>query len=355
MLVTAAACAARFTIVGRLIEHGPDVPAPDRPDLVTGRLAPRLTVTQRDDNAAATGLRRLVELLPWLRQNALVHYLAPRGLEQFSGGGWGTRDVCQGPMELLLAHGHGAPMRDLLLRVMKAQQTDGDWPQWFMFFERDATIRAGDSHGDIVFWPLLALAQYLIASGDASILDEPIAFVPKRAARPGRRHPVWEHVLRALALTRRRRISGTALAAYGHGDWNDALQPADPAMRENMCSAWTVTLHHQTLTTLARALRLVGRQPAAQRLERQAEAVRRDFLGLLLVDDVLAGYALFEPEPRAGEAGDTACDGHGGVPRIRYLLHPRDETTGVRYSVLAMIHAILESLFDAPSCSTTCA
>ena len=54
--------------------------------------------------------------------------------------------------------------------------------------------------------------------GDTSILDEPIAFVPKRAARPGRRHPVWEHVLRALALTRRRRISGTALAAYGHGN-----------------------------------------------------------------------------------------------------------------------------------------
>ena len=68
---TAAARAARFTIVGRFVEHGPDVPAPDRPDLVTGRLAPRLTVTQRDDNAAAPGLRRLVELLPWLRQNAL--------------------------------------------------------------------------------------------------------------------------------------------------------------------------------------------------------------------------------------------------------------------------------------------
>ena len=346
VLATAAVRTARFTIVGRLIEQGPDVPAFDRPDLVTGRLAPRLTVTQRDDNAAATGLRRLVELLPWLRQNALVHYLAPRGLEQFSGGGWGTRDVCQGPMELLLAHGHGTPMRDLLLRVMKAQQTDGDWPQWFMFFERDAAIRAGDSHGDIVFWPLLALAQYLIASGDASILDEPIAFVPKHAARPGRRHPVWEHVLRALALTRRRRISGTALAAYGHGDWNDALQPADPAMRENMCSAWTVTLHHQTLTTLARALRQVSRQSLAQRLERQAEAVRHDFLRLLLVDDVLAGYALFEPELRAREAGDTARDGHGRVPRIRYLLHPRDETTGVRYSVLAMIHAILEGLFD---------
>jgi cellobiose phosphorylase len=222
-----------------------------------------------------------------------------------------------------------------------------------MFFERDAAIRAGDSHGDIVFWPLLALAQYLIASGDGSILEEPVAFVPKRSARGGKRHPVWTHVLRALALIRRRTIAGTALAAYGHGDWNDALQPADPAMRENMCSAWTVTLHHQTLTTLARALRQLGRQPAARRLERQAAAVRRDFLRLLLVDDVLAGYALFEPK-----GGMRAADAAGGRPRthqpvgqaaiepVRYLLHPRDATTGVRYSILAMIHAILEGLFD---------
>jgi CRISPR-associated protein Csx3 len=71
-----------------------------------------------------------------------------------------------------------------------------------MFFERDAAIRAGDSHGDIVFWPLLALGQYLIASGDASILDEPVAFYPQRGSRPGKRRAVWEHVLRALAVTR---------------------------------------------------------------------------------------------------------------------------------------------------------
>ena len=351
VLITAPARAARFTIRGRFIDDGPDVPGSDRSDLVAGRLRNALTIAMPADNAATDGLPRLVELLPWLRQNALVHYLSPRGLEQFSGGGWGTRDVCQGPVELLLAQGHTAPMRDLLLRVMTAQQVDGDWPQWFMFFARDAAIRAGDSHGDIVFWPLLALAQYLIASGDAAILDEPVAFVPKRSARGAKRHPVWTHVLRALALIRRRTIAGTALAAYGHGDWNDALQPADPAMRENMCSAWTVTLHHQTLTTLARALRQVGRKPAGLRLEREATAVRRDFLRLLLVDDVLAGYALFAPKASSRAADDAAGNGprasdDAAVAPVRYLLHPRDATTGVRYSILAMIHAILEGLFD---------
>lgn len=333
-LTTAPARAARFRLLGRFVTGGPDVPAADA--AAAERLAATLRVEAPAGSALAARLARLQELMPWLRQNALVHYLAPRGLEQFSGGGWGTRDVCQGPVELLLAQGHSTPVRELLLRVMKAQRSDGDWPQWFMFFERDAAIRAGDSHGDIVFWPVLALAQYLIASGDAALLDERVPFFPRRASRPGAAYSIWQHVLRALAVTRKRTIAGTALAAYGHGDWNDSLQPADPAMREHMCSAWTVTLHHQTLTTLARALRRVGRKPAAVRLERQAAAVRSDFLRLLLVDDVLAGYALFD---QSGiDSTDTA---------VRYLLHPRDQTTGVRYSLLAMIHAILEGLFDA--------
>ena len=93
-----------------------------------------------------------------------------------------------------------------------------------------------------------------------------------------------------------RRIAGTALAAYGHGDWNDSLQPADPALRERLCSAWTVTLHHQMLETLARALHRVGRADGrAARCERQARDVRRDFQRLLVADGVVAGYAQFEP------------------------------------------------------------
>jgi cellobiose phosphorylase len=253
-----------------------------------------------------------------------VHYLAPRGLEQYSGGGWGTRDVCQGPLEMLLAFGRTAPARDLLLRTFAAQNADGDWPQWFMFFERDRAIRAGDSHGDIVFWPLLALARYLIASGDAALLDEPLPFHGGSQA-----FSVWQHVQRALALIEGRRIGTTHLVAYWHGDWNDALQPADPALRQRLCSAWTVTLHHQMLTTLARALHAVGRSTAALALEQQAAQVRADFQRLLVVDGVVTGYALFPADQ---------------PPQM--LLHPSDRLTGVRYSLLPMMHAVLEDMLS---------
>ncbi len=141
--------------------------------------------------------------------------------------------------------------------------------------------------------------------------------------------PVWEHARRALAFSSRRVIGGTALAAYGHGDWNDSLQPVDPRMREHLCSAWTVTLQVQALMMLARSLRVVQRTGEAEELEQQAARVRQDFQRLLVIDGVLAGYALFD------EAGSP-----------RYLLHPRDDDTGCGHMPYA-IHAILEDLFTA--------
>jgi 1,2-beta-oligoglucan phosphorylase len=275
----------------------------------------------RDASAA-----QLAEIVPWYLHNALVHYLAPRGLEQFTGGGWGTRDVCQGPLEMLLALGRPEPVRDLLLRVFAAQNADGDWPQWFMFFERERDIRAGDSHGDIVFWPLLGLARYLLATEDRALLDEALPFHDDDAAS------VWHHALRALAVIAARRIAGTHLAAYGHGDWNDSLQPVDAASRERLCSAWTVTLHHQVLETLARALRRIGRDADAQTLEDEARHVLADFQRLLVADGVVAGYAQFVPQGQDHER--------------RLLLHPQDTITGVHYSLLPMMHAVINDMLS---------
>src|SRR5262249_21875125 len=156
--------------------------------------------------------------------------------EQYSGGGWGTRDVCQGPVELLLALDRIEPIRDLLVRVLANQNPDGDWPQWFMFFERQRGMRGGGSHGDIVFWPFGVLAPYLQACGEAALLEESVPFFDSRGTDKAERGTVWEHIRRALALIEKRVIPGTSLAAYGHGDWNDSLQPANPAMRASMCS-----------------------------------------------------------------------------------------------------------------------
>jgi len=280
--------------------------------------------------AAATlapAARRVAEIFPWFVHNALVHYLSPRGLEQYSGGGWGTRDVCQGPLELLLALGRPEPVRDLLCRVFRQQNPNGDWPQWFMFFERERNIRPGDSHGDIAYWPVLALAQYLSATGDASLLDEPLPFFHPDGDAAAEIATLLGHVERALALIERRVIGGTALAAYGHGDWNDSLQPAKPDMRDHLCSSWTVTLNYQMCRTLADAFHRSGLTARAAELENRASNILAEFQRLLVVDGVVAGLVYFH------ESGTT-----------EHLLHPRDRTTGLSYSLLPMIHAIINDM-----------
>lgn len=316
-LKTALTDSVKMVIEGRLLPPSEESPCVADPALC-------LSVTK--DGSADESVSAWSHMLPWLVQNALVHYRSPRGLEQYTGGGWGTRDVCQGPLELMLAFGKLAEARDLLLRVFRQQNPDGDWPQWFTFFERDRGIRAGDSHGDIVFWPVLALSQYLLASVDASILEETMPYFSLTS--DAQAVSILEHAGRALDLMRERVIPGTLLAAYGHGDWNDSMQPAQADMRENLCSAWTVTLHEQTVRTWADACEAMGIHVDLRSLRDDVARIRRDFQHHLLRDGVVTGLMQF---PQAGEP-------------VAFL-HPSDETTGIRYSLLPMIHAIINDLF----------
>src|SRR5262249_49140887 len=177
------------------------------------------------------------------------------------------RDVCQGPVELLLSLEHDEPVKEIL-RIVFAQQyeTRGDWPQWFML-EPYSNIQDGHSHGDVIVWPLKALCDYLEWTGDLAFLDGPVARRREPTLRPAdRREPIAAHVDKLPAPVRERFIPGTSLIRYGEGDWNDSLQPADPAMREWMVSSWTVALLFQQIGRYALILRRVGRNDAAEDL-----------------------------------------------------------------------------------------
>ncbi len=329
-LITKPSLTAGVVIEGRLVDSSV-TQNPDFWETLTSSL--RITAPPTSPLAPAAG--HLTDILPWFIHNALVHYLSPRGLEQYSGGGWGTRDVCQGPVELLQALGRFAPIRDLLLRVFSQQNPDGDWPQWFMFFERERNIRPGDSHGDIVYWPVLALAQYLTATGDASLMDEPVPYFHPDGPAAAETATILQHVERALDLIRHRVIPGTTLAAYGHGDWNDSLQPAKPDMRELLCSSWTVTLNYQTFSALAAAFRRLGNPNRAVELETTAATILAEFQRTLIIDDVIAGLVYFHQNGKHDP-----------------LLHPRDTTTGLSFSLLPMIHAIINDMFSPSQAET---
>ena len=268
-------------------------------------------------------LDRLDTITGWYAHDALIHYLSPRGLEQHTGGAWGTRDVCQGPVGLLRAWAGHDDWRELLLIVFRGQHERGDWPQAFDFLpahRRDVTATA---HGDVVYWPLLALGQYLVATGDLSLLDEEVAFTGADA--PGDSAPLVEHVHRALHAIEKTFVDGTALPAYGHGDWNDSLQPADPDLAARMVSTWTVVLQAEALGRLAEGTD-TAYPDLAERARGLAAAGVRDLRLHLLVDGVLSGY------------GVRGADGFAP------LIHPRDAQTGLRWSVLPIIHAVASDL-----------
>lgn len=303
-----------------------------RPDLVApidaGDPARIPLPTLRLDMTAPSDARRPVEALtdalPWLAGDALVHYLTPRGLEQFTGGAWGTRDVCQGPVGLLLASDRVTDLRTLVLRIFAGQQDDGAWPQWFEFQPAHRAPGWAPCHGDVPYWPLLALGDYLRATGDSSVLTEPVPYVG--ATEIGGEQPLLQHVERTLSYLAARMTTDGRLPAYGHGDWNDALQPADPELAAHLSSTWTTTLLIQAFTALAEGLADLAEPPAAlvDRLRAAADAARAGLREVMLRDGELAGYVLLD------ETGH--CTEH--------LVHPRDRRTGLTHGLLHVIHAV---------------
>ncbi|WP_141847545.1 hypothetical protein [Lapillicoccus jejuensis] len=316
------------------LTHAQDLPAGPQTGDAWARRAAALVL---DPPAGEAGeeVTRLQRVLPWFAHDALVHYLSPRGLEQYTGGGWGTRDVCQGPVGLLAGLGEADALVDVARRVLAAQNARGDWPQAFDFLARHKSFGQWDSHGDVVYWPLLALADVLEVTGERALLRERLPFTGDGGwTEPAE---VLEHVRRALDLVEGTFVPGTHLPRYGHGDWNDSLQPVDADLARHLVSTWTVVLQAQALLALEAALLDRGHESdppvlaLAARCREVADAGVRDLRTHLAPDGVLAGYGVFDDDGR--------LQGH--------LVHPRDTRTGLTYSVLPMIHAVTGDVLTA--------
>ena len=87
------------------------------------------------------------------------------------------------------------------------------------------------------FWPVKALCECTEATNDLDLLAEEVGYTdPERGEPTAPRESLWSHCDRVLAHCEARFATGTALVNYGDGDWDDTLQPADPAMR----TRWSV-------------------------------------------------------------------------------------------------------------------
>lgn len=267
------------------------------------------------------------EILPWYGMNALIHYLTPYGLEQFSGAAWGTRDVAQGPVELLLAMQKHAEAKQVLRIIFSNQDRDGGWPQWWMF-DSYREIRANSAHGDIVYWCLIALCYYISVTGDFDFMHEILPFYNKGKASHTIEKSLGEHLNRLVKKVTKSFSPGTSLVQYGGGDWNDSLQPVNKNLARRMISGWTVEMNYQAFRDYAEVCLMMGDEVKARELNTLCERIKSDFNTYLVKDGVVAGYVLAE-----------------GNGKFSLLLHPTDERTGIKYSILPMNRGILSGIF----------
>jgi 1,2-beta-oligoglucan phosphorylase len=267
------------------------------------------------------------EILPWYGMNALTHFLTPYGLEQFGGAAWGTRDVSQGPVDLLLTMEKYEEARTVLCTIFSNQNPDGGWPQWWMF-DSYSNIRSDSSHDDIYYWCLIALASYISNTGDMEILEEVLPYYHEQGTDYAELTPLSEHVDRLIRMIVKSFIPGTSMVPFGGGDWNDSLQPVSRELAQRMISSWTVEMNYQAFDQYRVVFELIGNSEKANELKQICENIKADFNRHLIKDGTVAGYGL------------TEDDG-----KISVMLHPTDNRTGVQYSILPMERGILSGIF----------
>ena len=284
----------------------------------------RLTGTREPEK-----LKKVNALVWWYTHNMLVHYSVPHGLEQYTGAAWGTRDVCQGPSEYFMATHHYESAREIIKIVYSHQYVeDGNWPQWFMF-DKYHHLQQLESHGDIIVWPLKVVSDYLLTTGDYSILEEKVPFTRQTDFDfTEETYTIFEHIEKEIEYIKEHFLHDTYLSSYGDGDWDDTLQPANKQLKQFMVSSWTVALTYQAVKQYGEAL-MKFKPEKGQELLQLADSIKADFQKYMLSSDVLPGF-LYMEDPDKPE----------------WMLHPTDTKTGIHYRLIPMTQSIISELFD---------
>ncbi|MHA3065407.1 GH36-type glycosyl hydrolase domain-containing protein [Lacticaseibacillus saniviri] len=278
------------------------------------------------------GKKDLVEqtnlIIRWYAHDALVHLLSPHGLEQYGGAAWGTRDVSQGPTEFFAAFGHNKQIRELIVTIYQHQFVEtGNWAQWFMYDEYAASF-ADESHGDVIVWPLKVVVDYLLATHDYGILDESLTYMSQKTKQSTQgKASLRQHITKQLQYITNNFLPGTSVSAYGDGDWDDTLQPANAEQKKTMASTWTEELTIETLRKASEAFS--GDADLGPWVTQLATDMMQDFKTYFMQDDVLPGFIRMD-----------------AAHHVTPIIHPNDQVTGIDYRLLPLSQGVLSGILE---------
>ena len=192
----------------------------------------------------------------WLPYQLLTARLWGRCGPSQRGGAFGFRDQLQDVLPLFAIRPDLA-RRQILLHA-RQQFLEGDVLQWWHPAATGGTgLGARNNASDPQLWLTYLTARYVIQTGDAAILDEPVPFlegppIPPGAEginfvpRPSREEAsLYQHCCRAIDFSLGR-IGPHGLPLIGSGDWNDGLSEGGKGE-----SVWLGFFLYDTLTHFA--------------------------------------------------------------------------------------------------------